>query len=139
MEKLNHAITINAPKEKVWETLWNDATYRIWTGVFDPESHVEGALTEGNTVRFLGSSGNGMYAAVAKVVPNEYMSFKHLGELQNGQEKPYDTEVFENYTLTETDGVTEVAVEVDTPGEYKEMFEKLFPKALAKVKELAEK
>jgi len=34
METIEFKIEINAPKQKVWEVLWNDATYRKWTNVF---------------------------------------------------------------------------------------------------------
>ena len=34
MEKLNFKIEINAPKEKVWDTMLNKDTYKAWTEVF---------------------------------------------------------------------------------------------------------
>jgi hypothetical protein len=46
---------------------------------------------------------------------------------------------FENYTFKEKNGTTEVIVEMDINDEYKEMFEGMWPKALQKLKELAEK
>ena len=36
MPALHFTVNINAPKEKVWETLWDDATYRQWTAAFHP-------------------------------------------------------------------------------------------------------
>jgi len=45
---------------------------------------------------------------------------------------------FENYTFMAKDGGTEVLVELDTPDEYAEMFEEMWPKALEILKELAE-
>lgn len=45
----------------------------------------------------------------------------------------------ENYTLTTHDGATELQVDMDLAEEYKDMFLKMFPNALSKVKQLAEK
>jgi len=46
---------------------------------------------------------------------------------------------FENYTFKEKNGTTEVLVEIDSPNEHQEMSEKIWPKALQKLKYLAEK
>jgi uncharacterized protein YndB with AHSA1/START domain len=35
-QKLHFATTINAPKEKVWDTMLQDATFRQWTALFNP-------------------------------------------------------------------------------------------------------
>ena len=45
----------------------------------------------------------------------------------------------ENYSLKETDGYTELTVDLDTDKEYLDYFNKTFPKALDKVRELSEK
>lgn len=39
MKKIEFSIKINAIKEIVWATLWNDTTYRQWTSIFAPHSH----------------------------------------------------------------------------------------------------
>lgn len=75
---------------------------------------------------------------------NEFMSFKHLGEVKNGAEDTESDKVkgwagaMENYTLKEVDGSTELLVEMDMNEEYKEMFMGMFPKALEQVKVLSE-
>jgi hypothetical protein len=45
----------------------------------------------------------------------------------------------ENYTLTDENGKTRLAVDMDITDEYKDYFLKTWPVALEKVKELAEK
>ena len=45
----------------------------------------------------------------------------------------------ENYTLKNNQGKTELIVDMDISGQYKDYFLKTWPKALDKVKELAEK
>lgn len=144
MEKINFSTSINAPKEKVWEILWDDDTYRKWTSVFTPGSYAESDWKEGSKILFLDGNGSGMVSKIETKRPNEFMSFKHLGEVKNGKE---DTEcdkvkgwagAHENYTLKEVEGITELSVDIDMNDEYKEMFMKIFPKALEQVKILSE-
>ena len=44
----------------------------------------------------------------------------------------------EAYSFSETDGTTTVTIDVDTAATYAELFGELWPKGLAKLKELAE-
>jgi uncharacterized protein YndB with AHSA1/START domain len=144
MKKAKFSIKINAPREKAWNVLWNDATYRMWTGVFSEGSHAVTDWEEGSKVLFVSSDGGGMFSMIAKKVPNEFMSFKHLGVVKNGEEVPADEEsnkwsgAMETYTLKETGGETELIVEMDVTEEFESYFNETFPKALEKVKELAE-
>lgn len=72
-------------------------------------------------------------------MPNEFISFRHLGELREGKEYPYDRERLETYTLTENNGNTILTLDQDIPEEYKSMFEDSVPRAFERIKELAEK
>ena len=146
MEKLNFSTSINAPKEKVWEVLWDDASYRKWTSAFTEGSYaVTDNWKEGTKVLFLDPKGSGMVSKVAANHPNRYMSFEHLGEVKDGVEDISSEKVKdwagakENYTLKETGGKTELEVDMDITDEFKDMFINIWPKALEKVKELAEK
>jgi uncharacterized protein YndB with AHSA1/START domain len=145
MEKMKFSVSINAPKEKVWQTLWNDASYRKWTSAFMEGSHaVTDNWKEGSKVLFMDPKGNGMVSTVAANKPNEYMSFKHLGEVKNGVEDTTSDKVkgwagaMENYTLKGTNGKTELLVEMDITEDFKDYFVKTWPKALDKLKETAE-
>ena len=90
MEKINFATTINAPREKVWKVLWDDASYRNWTSVFTEGSYAKtDNWKEGSKVLFLSPEGDGMVSKVASNKPNKFMSFEHLGVVKNGVE---DTE-----------------------------------------------
>ena len=145
MKKLNFTTKIDAPKEKVWNTLWNDTTYRAWTSAFAEGSYAEtDNWKEGSKVLFLGPTRDGMVSMVAKNKPNEYMSFKHLGVVKQGVE---DTEsdqvkgwagVLENYSLKEEGGKTTLSVEMDSTDDFADYFEKTWPEALNKLKQLAE-
>ena len=145
MERKEFKVSINAPKEKVWRVLWDDSTYPKWTSVFSEGSQAQTDWKKGSKVLFGDGKGNGMLAIIAEKIPNEFMSFKHLGEVKDGVEDVSSEKVqswagaTENYTLKGDGSHTELKVEMDITDDFMEYFEKTFPQALAKVKELAEK
>ena len=69
-----------------------------------------------------------MVSRIAVNRPNKYMSFEHLGEVNNGIEDITSEKVkgwagaYENYTLKKVNGKTELIVDVDITEELKEMF-----------------
>ncbi len=144
MEKVRFTTIINAPREKVWSVLWTDESYRAWTSVFSEGSLVETDWKKGSKVLFTDGKGSGMVSRIDDLVPNEFMSFQHLGELKDGVEDTTSERVQqwaggrENYTLNAVDDNTELIVELDLLDEFKDYFMGTFPKALAKVKELSE-
>ncbi len=149
-EKIHFSETINAPKEKVWDTMFQDATYRQWTTAFSEGSHFEGDWSKGSKILFLGpdpqtGKEGGMVSRIAENKPYEFMSVEHLGIVKDGVEDTTSEEAtkwaptFENYTLREKDGQTEVLIDMDITSDYKEMFQSMWPNALRKLKELAEK
>ncbi len=150
MDKLHYEIFINATREKVWDTMLGDATYREWTKPFDAGSYFKGDWSEGSKMLFigLGKDGEGDGGMVSRIKENrhpEFISIEHVGFLKNGVEDTTSDEVkkwtpsFENYTLIEQDSGTLVKIDLDAPDEYKAMFNEMWPKALEIVKELAEK
>ena len=145
MEKQTFKVSINADRKKVWNTLWNDKTYREWTSAFSEGSHAETDWKKGSKVFFLNEQKEGMVATIAENRPNEYMSIKHQGTVKNGVEDIYSEESkkwsggMENYSLIDKDGKTELVVDMDIIDEYKDYFMNTWPKALEKVKEIAEK
>ena len=145
MVKQTFKITIAAPAETVWKVLWNSDTYKEWTSVFSEGSTVETYWDIGSKVLFLDGKGMGLVSTIEDNKPNEFMSFKHLGMVVNGVED-YDSEAvknwsgsLENYTLKSAEGKTDLTVDLDIDEPHKEYFLKVFPAALEKVKELAEK
>ncbi len=144
MQKINFSTSINASKEKVWKTLWDDSSYRKWTSVFSESSHAVTDWKEGSKVLFLDGKGSGMVSKIEINRPNEHMSFKHMGEVKNGVEDTESDKVkgwagaMEKYTLKEMDGITELLVELDANDDFKAYFMETFPKALEQVKLLSE-
>jgi len=144
MKRLNFSIQINASKEKVWNVLWDDVTYRKWTSTFSEGSYAISDWKEGSKILFLSPNGEGMFSTIAKKNPYEFMSFKHLGTVKGGEEQPDNEETkkwsgaMENYSLDEKNGVTELTVTMDITEDHEQYFKDTFPKALESVKALAE-
>lgn len=150
MDKLHFNIDINAPKEKVWHTMLDDVTYRLWTTSFNEGSYYKGDWSKGSKILFLGPNPEtgkegGMVSRIVENKLYEFISIEHLGMINDGVEDTMSEEAkkwtpaFENYTFKEVNGKTSVFVDMDINEEYKEMFEEMWPNALQKLKELAEK
>ena len=150
MEKLRQTIFINAPRARVWAVMLADNTYREWTSAFHPGSYYKGDWSEGSKILFLGpdpdgTGEGGMVSRIRENRPYEYISVEHLGIVQNGVE---DTEsaaakawapAYENYTFADSNGGTELTIEMDIQAEQKENFEKLWADALSRLKTIAER
>ncbi len=149
MSKQHFTITINAPKQKVWDIMLSNVTYRQWTEVFSPGSYFEGSWEQGADIKFLGPNDKGeLGGMVSRIRENrlhEYISIEHLGMIQDGKVDMESPEVKawvgaqENYTFKTIDDGTEVSVELDIDEKYAKMFEEVWPKALQKLKEIVEK
>ena len=149
MEKKEFKIVINASREKVWDSLWSDAGYREWTTAFGEGSHVKTDWKKGGKVLFLGDEDSGMVSTITENKPNEYMGITHLGIIKNGIEDVESAEskiwagAFENYSLHTLNGATELTVELGSgdkiPKDLHDYFMDAWPKALNKLKEIAEK
>lgn len=147
MQKLHFSIVINATKEKVWNEMLGEDSYKKWTEPFAPGSHYVGDWNEGSKLLFLapGENGNmGMVSRVKESRPYDFISIEHLGVVENGKEDIESDKVkewagaLENYTFVDKNGSTEVLVDMDSEEKYIEMFNTMWPKALQKLKEIAE-
>jgi len=145
MQKINFSVTINAPREKVWEILWDLDAYQTWTKAFAEGSTVKtDNWKEGSKVLFHDGNGSGMVSEVAANRPSEYMSFRHLGMVKDGVEDTSSDEIkkwagiLENYTLKDENGGTLLSIDMDIDEQYKNMFDTMWPNALAIIKALAE-
>ena len=145
MNKCHYSSTISAPRSTVWHVLLDDETYRKWTAVFAEGSYFEGDWKVDSTIRFLTPEKDGMVGVFAENRKHEYLSIKHLGYVIKGVDDMESDEVktwaptYENYTLTEVDEGTELAVDIDIPSTYQAYFKDVWPRALKAVKKLAEK
>lgn len=150
MEKLRQKILINAPRARVWDVMLADGSYREWTSAFMPGSYYKGDWSEGSKILFLGpspdgSAEGGMVSRIRENRLHEFISVEHLGAVKDGVE---DTDsaaakewapAYENYTFRDSNGGTELTIEMDIPAEEKANFEKVWADALARLKVLAER
>ncbi|GAA4468294.1 SRPBCC domain-containing protein [Nemorincola caseinilytica] len=145
MEKKQYKVQIDAPREKVWDILWDDKTYREWTTAFSPGSYAVTDWKTGSKTLFLGENGDGMVSRIAESRPAEFMSIEHLGEVRGRVEDTTSEKVrqwagsLENYTLRNSNGGTELVVDIDVPSDFVEMFDGMWPKAMANIKAIAER
>lgn len=142
INRLHFSIDIKAEKATIWKALWDENSYRDWISVFQEGSY---AITEnweeGSKVLFLTPDHSGVYSIIEIHIPNEKMSFKHIGLVTDGKEQPIDDETkkwsgtTETYTLSEGTGTNTLSVDIDVLDEHLEYMETTFPKALEKIKD----
>jgi len=151
MEKIHFSVSIEAPVEKVYETmlgLRDKSTYEQWTYLFNPTSSFEGSWDKGSKMMFIGIDSNGekggMISEIAENIPNKFVSIRHYGMLEAGKEITEGPKVeawansYENYKFEEKDGFVTVRVELDTVADFVEYMNDKYPKALARLKEICE-
>ncbi len=150
LESLKFQIRINAPKKKVWDVMLGKKTYEQWTCAFHEGSTYEGTWDKGAIIRFVSEAdgkATGMLGRIAENKPAELISIEYLGMIVDGKEDTASPEVqvwkglHEIYRFSENDGVTTLDIELEGMGSNKEMaemFEGMWPKALEKLKVVAE-
>lgn len=152
MKKLQFKVSINAPTDKVYDTMLgisNKSTYEQWTALFNPTSTYEGNWTKGSKILFIGTDEKGekggMVSEISDNIPNQFISIRHYGlvkadvEITEGPEVEKWANGFENYTFVENNGTTTVTVDLDTTEDFLGYINETYPKALDKLKEICEK
>lgn len=145
METLNYEMIIKAPIQKVWDLLWNEETYPLWTQFFMAGSQFKTDWKIDGKTYFLDAGGNGMVSTILSLeVPKEVV-FSHLGMFINGEEDTKSKEVIEwsgaqeKYFLREIDAdTTELRAIVHSSKDLEEMMNKGFNKGFELLKNLAE-
>lgn len=142
-----YSVGINAPVHTVWTTMLDDKTYRDWTSAFGEGGYYEGDWSEGSTIRFVGTEEDGSVSGmIGKVVasrPDDFVSIEYFGQIIHGEVDTTSDDAqafvgsYENYTFRESDGVTTVTVDL-SDDEMMNQFEDVWPRALGRLKELAE-
>lgn len=142
MKSIRFTINIHAAKEKVWATLWQDATFQDWAHFIDEGLYIKGVLREGDEIQFMSAvNGYGVTSLVEQYRANEFVRFRHKADTKNNGADIRENEWTggsESYSLQSINGITELIVETDIPYEQEELFKINFPKALARLKTLAE-
>lgn len=142
MKALQFSIDIHATRERVWDALWQDKTFREWAGLIDPGTYMVGDLQVGNEVQFISGNGYGVTSLVEKLTTGEFLLLRHSADTQDVGKREREKEWTggeESYRLSEKDGTTTLTVTFDVPPELEEYFKDNYPKALERVKVLAER
>lgn len=151
MIKIQFKTSIKAPVNKVYDFMLgihNKLTYEQWTAMFNPTSTYEGTWEKGSKMLFLGVDENGerggMVSRIVENMPNQWVSIQHYGllkadkEITEGEEVEKWANGFENYTFEESNGMTNLTVDLDVVEDFLDYMNDTYPKALDKLKELCE-
>ncbi|WP_158860061.1 SRPBCC domain-containing protein [Lunatibacter salilacus] len=144
---LYFTILINAPVNTVYSAMLEK--FSEWTAVFSPNSYYVGSWEKGAAIRFLTKDEKGslvgMVSQIKEHLPGKLISIQHVGVVENGKELTEGpaAEVWkgalENYSFKETEQGTLVTVTQDTTDSYVDYFNKTYPEALVKLKEICER
>jgi hypothetical protein len=151
MKKLKFTVSINVTTKKVMDTMLgisDKSTYEQWTALFNPTSTYEGNWNKGSKMLFIGTDENGekggMVSEIVDHIPNQFISIRHYGlvkenvEITEGPDVEKWANGFENYTFIENNGSTTVIVDLDLTEDFVNYMNETYPKALDKLKEIAE-
>lgn len=145
-KELHFSIDIHAGKQKVWETMLQPDTYKIWTNAAWPGSRYVGDWRQGAKIKFMGDETGGTLALIEIYTPFDYVFARHIaliaadGLLDTSSEMAKEwTGAKEAYQFSGADGVTTLKVFIETNEKWADMFEEGWPVALKKLKEICEK
>jgi len=143
IKTIEKTATIDAPPERVWEVLTDDASYRTWTAEFMEGSYAETDWAEGSPVRFLDGSGSGLLAHVAESRPGELLDVEFDGLVADGQEDTTSEQAVafrgahETYWLEASGAGTHLRVASDMEEAYYDDMATAWDRALVRIQELA--
>ncbi|MFN7161189.1 MAG: SRPBCC domain-containing protein [Candidatus Gracilibacteria bacterium] len=141
---MQHSIQINASKEKVWDVLWSDKSFRDWANIIDEGTYIDGDLQEGKEVNVMSASGYGVTVKVEKLTPYQFLLFKQVADIKVGKDGAVEKREkeweggSESYELKEKEGKVELIITEDVPENLVEYFDEKLPEVLERIKVLAE-
>jgi len=145
MENLRFSVEVDAPAQHVWNVMLGLDTYREWTRAFNEGSTYEGGWNKGDEIRFVGLNGDGtssgLFGTIVENRPHEFVSIRYLGDIENDVEHRGGPAagLHENYSFSETGGVTTLVVELEVPDEWADDMRAMWSEAIVGIKRLAER
>ncbi len=140
--------TIRATRARIWGVITGPDCFRDWCSVFNEGTYYEGDWSPGSTLRFLGpdpkGGTGGMISRVAEHNPGEFIRFEHIGVISQGIELDsgpiYEEWIptFEEYRLEGGPESFTLTIRQELPEKYADHFAKTWPKALDRIREMAE-
>ncbi|MEO8366514.1 MAG: SRPBCC domain-containing protein [Pseudoxanthomonas sp.] len=145
LKQFQCSVDISAPVSRVYRTLIEPGSYTQWTSAFGDGLYFEGAWQKGQRMRFLTQSGHGVVSEIAENKPDEFISLRNLGYIDDDGVEDTSSEAilawtpaYENFTFTATPKGTRLSVDQDLTDEFEEMAE-AWPRALGILKSLCER
>lgn len=144
VKRIQFSIEIAAPVSRVFRIMLDPEGYKDWASPFFEGSYYEGTWQQGQKIRFLSPSGDGMVSEIAEHRPDEFTSIRHLGYIIHGVEDTQSESVrawapvFENYTFSTIPTGTRLVVDQDVTADFEECLVQAWPKALQRLKALCE-
>ena len=147
MNNLQFEIQINAHPEKVWNTMQNPDTYKIWVSGGWPGSSFIGKWGEAEQIKFVGvDGGGGTLAVIEQFRPYELVEARHIAVINSDGTEDRESDVAkgwigtkEKYLFEPVSSGTRLRVEITTLPNWEEMFQSGWPPSLKLLKELSEK
>ena len=144
LKRLQWSVDVAAPVSRVYQMLVGPESYRQWTSAFGEGLYFEGSWRQGERIRFLSPEGHGVVSEIAENRPNEFISIRHLGYIDDDGVEDTSSEAirawapaYENYSFTATPQGTRLTVEQDITDEFEGMPD-AWPGALETLKALCE-
>jgi uncharacterized protein YndB with AHSA1/START domain len=145
MNKLEYKITIPAKPEKVWNTMLNSETYKVWISAGWPGSTFEGNWRKGERLKFTSPGEGGTLVLLDVCQPFKRIEAHHVAVLNSNGTEDRTSDVAkgwigtrEHYTFDQSDGNTTLTVEIYTNPQWEQMFNDGWPVALEKLKNICE-
>ncbi|MBL8352861.1 MAG: SRPBCC domain-containing protein [Burkholderiaceae bacterium] len=144
VKRIQFTTVIEAPAARVYALMIDPQSYRDWTSAFAEGSHYEGSWAQGQRIRFLSPSGDGMFAEIAENRPGEFISIRHLGFIAQGVEDTASDSArswapaYENYSFQAVPQGTRLVIDQDVTADFEAYMMEAWPKALARLKTLCE-
>ena len=146
MPQLHYSIQIEQDPLTVHQILVDKEAYNTWTYSFSPESDFIGDWSEGSEMMFTFVEPSqlkwGMVAVVDKNQPGEIIELRYLGYMDNNSNEalPSWNSALETYRFLPISQGTKLSctLEVDNNDECIAFFDKAWPAALQRLKDLCE-
>lgn len=145
MKSLFFNMKINAPKQKVWDIMFEPELYRAWRVAFSPNSHYEGKLEQGERIKIFDPDVGGAFASIEELEKYSSIFLRYVSIISKDNQEDTQSDVAkawmittEKYTFSQSEGITILTIEIKTHDDFAEMFSKSWQLALKKLKDLVE-
>ena len=144
MKTLKHSINISASPEEIWNAIFSPDCFKKWGAEFGPDPNFSGTWEEGTEMHFYDSDHNGMVALVEKCDLHKTLVLRYVACLAGGKkdvaaiEKMDWKDHLEKYLIEEKENGCTLQIESDTGDEFVEAFTAAWPRALNRIKDMAE-